>query len=399
MVEPVRRPRDDRTYQSDEQPADPAQSQKGACTSSKAPCIQQPPPQDIAINEAALPPTLPLLAFLLSGCSPSEHTNPNPAGTTTSAAPAGQPGGGSTVGPTNTAPSAALPVAGVTPWQDPLLDEAGIEHIAAEGANALDVYLNKYVRPMALGSRTLSEAVTSPRTPTFSPQYNAVVQDVRQHSLKALNDAKGYFSNMDSQAHSWAPAALESTDAAISAISDGHDVIFIIDSRTEKGRAVWSRLGEYQRAQLATRERNTRVEASKQQRLSAGVSVHVGQIDLDQPRPAGGYPQHESVSVLDIGALMDNRKLAAAQPTKIETAAAMDIRALYIHEVGGHAVAYERHSDRQLRLSGQKPSKAQRRSRFEYEESLVDNMVDKVAYFSDIRNAFTVEFQRRLGSN
>jgi hypothetical protein len=115
--------------------------------------------------------------------------------------------------------------------------------------------------------------------------------------------------------------------------------------------------------------------------------------------------EHRSVSILDIGALYDNRALAnfvgpiqdPPGTLHIETAAAVDLRALFIHEVGGHALDIESPAEKEARARSGGLDEAMKKAHTVRMESLVDNMVDKVAFLSFIRDDLPRDLIRRLG--
>ncbi len=292
---------------------------------------------------------------------------------------------------------------------DPLLDEEAMMAVAREGARQLDDYLTTYILGCNATRRemTLSEALASGKIPVFSDEYDATIATIRQQSLAALRQAKGFFENLDAKSMSrWSAAALEAANVAIATIEDGDDIVFVVDSRTGEGQSVLSRIDHF-REQLAIREGGFQDEEGRAKRVSAGLSSHEGQMDLDQAVTAS-RPQHRSVSILDIGALYDNRALQnfvgpiqnppGTLHIQVDTAAAVDIRALFIHEVGGHALSFETPAARARRLHGDPVTEKQKESSRELEEGLVDNMVNKVAFFSLIRDDLPRSLIRRLGS-
>jgi hypothetical protein len=201
----------------------------------------------------------------------------------------------------------------------------------------------------------------------------------------------------------WGFAALEGVNVAIAAISDGNDIVFIVDSRTAGGQAALAGI-EHFNEQMAIRRRGFQDASGKSTRVSAGLSLHEGQTD---PGRAEVSPQveHRSISILDVGALYDNRALAnfvgpiqdPPGTLHIDTAAAVDLRALFIHEVGGHALDIESPAEKQARAGGSPLSEGMKKAHEIRIESLVDNMVDKVAFLSFISDDLPRDLVRRLG--
>jgi Domain of unknown function (DUF4157) len=290
---------------------------------------------------------------------------------------------------------------------DPLLDEEAMEAVAREGARQLDACLtNSYLAGCRITEHaiTLSEALSSGKMPEFSEEYEGTIATIRTQALAALDQAKGFLEGLDPKSMAaWGGAALEGVNVAIAAISDGNDIVFIVDSRTAAGQAALAGI-EHFNEQMAIRKRGFRDASDEPARVSAGLSRHEGQTDLGRPEVTPKV-EHRSVSILDIGALYDNRALAnfvgpiqdPPGTLHIETAAAVDLRALFIHEVGGHALDIESPAEKEARAHGGRLDDAMEKAHEVRMESLVDNMVDKVAFLSFIRDDLPRDLIRRLG--
>ena len=285
---------------------------------------------------------------------------------------------------------------------DPLLEEEMMAAVAREGARQLDAYLTTYMLSCHYGNMSLSTALATGRVPQFSKEYENTIAAVRAQALAALHEAKGYLEGLDAPAmRAWGGAALDGVNVAITAISDGNDIVFVIDTRTPEGRAAVAHI-EHFAEQVATRERGFVDEEGRPSRVSAGASAHEGTIDDEAT--AAQKVEHRSVSVLDIGALYDNRAIAHFEgpvldpPGRIiiDTAAAVDLRALFIHEVGGHALDVQSPAERETLASGGRLSESQQRAHTVRMEGLVDNMVDKVAFLTFIRDDLPRDLVRRI---
>jgi hypothetical protein len=290
---------------------------------------------------------------------------------------------------------------------DPLADEEAMEAVAREGARQLDAYMTNYLMGCKRAEQaiTLSEAFATGRIPVFSKDYEATIATIRTQALAALHQSKGFLEGPDAKfMGAGGDAALEGINAAIAAISDGNDVVFIVDSRTAEGQTALAGIEHFEE-QIAIRNRGFRDESGEPKRVSAGLSLHEGRIDPDR---AEVTPQveHRSVSILDIGALYDNRALAdfvgpiQDQPgtlhIEMDTAAGVDLRAIFIHEVGGHALDIESPAEKETRTRGRLSESAEKAHEVRM-ENLVDNMVNKVAFLSFIRDDLPRELIRRLG--
>jgi hypothetical protein len=290
---------------------------------------------------------------------------------------------------------------------DPLLDEEAMEAVAREGARQLDAYLTNSYKVGCIVTEdaiTLSEALSTGKIPEFSKEYEDTIATIRTQALAALDQAKGFLEGLDPKSMAaWGDAALEGVNVAIAAISDGNDIVFIVDSREAAGQAALAGI-EHFNEQMAIRQRGFRDTSGKPARVSAGLSQHEGQTDLGRPEVTPKV-EHRSVSILDIGALYDNRALAnfvgpiqdPPGTLHIETAAAVDLRALFIHEVGGHALDIESPAEKEARARSGGLDEAMKKAHTVRMESLVDNMVDKVAFLSFIRDDLPRDLIRRLG--
>lgn len=294
---------------------------------------------------------------------------------------------------------------------DPLADEAAMEKVALEGANRLTAFLSPYhgLRSLASGALTLGEALTAGHVPEFSAEYDASIADIRSQALEALHQAKGFLEKLDPESKKrYGDAALHSVAVAISAISDGNDIVFIVDSRTPEGQAALHGIKHFEE-QIAIRNRAFRDESGQPRRVSTGLSAHSAPTDPGQPTAA--TVEDRSVSILDIGALYDNRALEGegilgpvqdppgTLHMSMDSASAVDLRAVFIHEVGGHASASQLPAHKERIAAGQQLTAAQMESQKNYNEMLVDNIVDKVAFFSFIRDDLSRELLTRLARN
>ena len=95
-------------------------------------------------------------------------------------------------------------------------------------------------------------------------------------------------------------------NGAISAISDGNDIVFIVDSRTAEEQAALAGIEHFEE-QIAIRKRGFRDESGQSTLVSTGASVHSDHTDPAQPEASKA--EDRSISILDIGALYDNRAL------------------------------------------------------------------------------------------
>lgn len=292
---------------------------------------------------------------------------------------------------------------------DPLADGATMESVAREGANRLAALLTPYrVGCMSFGGPiTLSELLASGTMPEFSEEYEATIATIRTQALAALHQAKGFLEKLDpALMNRFGAAALQGVDVAIAAISDGNDIVFIVDSRTGEGQGAVASIKHFA-DQIAIRNRGFRDESGQSVRVSAGISVHSD--PTDPGRPESAKADDRSISILDIGALYDNRALEGeglvgpiqdppgTLQMRMDSASAVDLRAVFIHEVGGHASASPLPALSERLAAGQKLTDAQLKSQEAYNEMLVDNIVDRVAFFSFVRDDLSRSLITKLG--
>ena len=287
-----------------------------------------------------------------------------------------------------------------------------MESVAREGAAQLGALVAPYRVGCVTfrGPMTLSELLASGTLPEFSAEYEATITTIRSQALAALQQAKGFLEKLEPEPMKrFGVAALQSVDVAISAISDSNDIVFIVDSRTGEGQAAVAGIKNFA-DQIAIRNRGFRDESGQPARVSAGISVHSDPTDPGNPAPAK-KTDDRSVSILDIGALYDNRALEGeglvgpiqdppgTLQLRIDSASAVDLRALFIHEVGGHAASSPLPALSERLAAGQKLTEAQVKSQETHDEMLVDNIVDKVAFFSFIRDDLSRSLITKLGSD
>ena len=164
---------------------------------------------------------------------------------------------------------------------------------------------------------------------------------------------------------------------------------------------------EHFEEQIAIRKRGFRDESGQSTLVSTGASVHSDHTDPAQPEASKAEDQ--SISILDIGALYDNRALEGeglvgpiqdppgTLQIRIDSAASVDLRAVSIHEVGGHASATTVPALKKRLDAGQQLTDSQMKTQKDYNEMLVDSIVDRVAFFSFIRDDLSRKLVSTIG--
>ena len=109
----------------------------------------------------------------------------------------------------------------------------------------------------------MSEALASGNTPQFSADYEATIATIRTQALGALPEAKGFLEHLEPELKNQLGGdVLPRVNVEISAISDGNDIVFIVDSRSAEVQAALAGIEHFDE-QIAIRKRGFRDESGQ----------------------------------------------------------------------------------------------------------------------------------------